>query len=299
MEMANDRHAYLIIAHTNWAQLQILVSLLDDKRNDIYVHIDKKSNVSDLRLVAQFSKLAFVERHDVRWGDVSQIKAELALFSAAVSGGGKMGYAYYHLLSGVDLPLHCQDYIHSFFKSHQGQEFIGFGRKDWNVKNRVYCHNFFMPYMRHKIKIIKSAFNKLRILLNNIQIHCGINIQKDKSIQFRYGANWVSVTHAFVIELLKRKDEILKMYRYSCCADEIYKQTFAFNSHFRNKVFDLDNELHSCMRDIDWNRGRPYTWHTDDDYNYLSTSERLFARKFDYDKYPEIVNRLIYKIKNE
>ena len=89
MEMANDRHAYLIIAHTNWAQLQVLVSLLDDKRNDIYVHIDKKSNVSDLRLEAQFSKLALVERHDVRWGDVSQIKAELALFSAAVSGGVK------------------------------------------------------------------------------------------------------------------------------------------------------------------------------------------------------------------
>lgn len=87
--MANYRHAYLIIAHTNWKQLQKLVSLLDDKRNDIYVHIDKKSDISELRLTARFSKLVFVERLDVRWGDVSQIKAEMALFSAAVSGGGK------------------------------------------------------------------------------------------------------------------------------------------------------------------------------------------------------------------
>lgn len=86
--MASQRHAYLIIAHTNWEQLQKLVSLLDDKRNDIYVHIDKKSNTSKLRLNTQFSKLVFVERHNVRWGDVSQIKAEMALFSAAVSGGG-------------------------------------------------------------------------------------------------------------------------------------------------------------------------------------------------------------------
>lgn len=136
-------------------------------------------------------------------------------------------------------------------------------------------------------------------MLNKIQIYAGMNIQKDKNIQFRYGANWVSVTHAFVVELLKRKDEILKMYRYSYCPDEIYKQTFAFNSQFRNNIFDLDDEFHGCMRDIDWNRGRPYTWHTADDYDYLSKSDRLFARKFDYSNYPEIIDRLIEKICNE
>lgn len=296
--MASQRHAYLIIAHTNWEQLQKLVSLLDDKRNDIYVHIDKKSNTSNLRLNTQFSKLVFVERHNVRWGDVSQIKAEMALFSAAVSGG-KTCYTYYHLLSGVDLPLHNQDYIHSFFKRYQGLEFIGFSGKELDVKNRVYCHNFFVPYIRHRVKIVGRLFNALRKKLNNIQIHARLNIQNDKNIQFRYGANWVSVTHSFVIELLKRKDEILKMYRYAFCSDEIYKQTFVFNSQFRNKVFDLDDEFHSCMRDIDWDRGRPYTWQTTDDYDYLSKSERLFARKFDYTKYPEIIDRLIEKICNE
>ena len=77
------------------------------------------------------------------------------------------------------------------------------------------------------------------------------------------------------------------------------KQTFTFNSQFRNKIFDLDDEFHSCMRDIDWNRGRPYVWHTAGDYAYLSKSERLFARKFDYNNYPDIINKLIYKIRNE
>lgn len=41
-----DLHAYCIMAHGNWEQLQMLVNMLDDCRNDIYLHIDKKSLTS-------------------------------------------------------------------------------------------------------------------------------------------------------------------------------------------------------------------------------------------------------------
>ena len=40
MEFSNKKHAYLIIAHNNWKQLSLLLSVLDDERNDIYIHID-------------------------------------------------------------------------------------------------------------------------------------------------------------------------------------------------------------------------------------------------------------------
>ena len=33
------------------------------------------------------------------------------------------------------------------------------------------------------------------------------------------------------------------------------------------------------MRLVDWNRGNPYTWQSQD-YNELIASDRLFARKF-------------------
>ena len=38
-----DKHAYCIMAHNNWAQLQMLIDCLDDMRNDIFLHIDKKA----------------------------------------------------------------------------------------------------------------------------------------------------------------------------------------------------------------------------------------------------------------
>lgn len=38
----NNKHAYLIMAHQNFEQLAILLELLDDIRNDIFIHVDKK-----------------------------------------------------------------------------------------------------------------------------------------------------------------------------------------------------------------------------------------------------------------
>lgn len=38
-----DKHAYCIMAHSNWEQLQILVDAIDDERNDIFLHIDAKA----------------------------------------------------------------------------------------------------------------------------------------------------------------------------------------------------------------------------------------------------------------
>ncbi len=38
-----NKHAYCIMAHGNWEQLQMLINALDDVRNDIFLHIDKKA----------------------------------------------------------------------------------------------------------------------------------------------------------------------------------------------------------------------------------------------------------------
>lgn len=38
----NMKHAYCILAHNNWEQLQLLLNCIDDDRNDIYLHIDVK-----------------------------------------------------------------------------------------------------------------------------------------------------------------------------------------------------------------------------------------------------------------
>ncbi|MGV0167193.1 hypothetical protein ACRYI5_01180 [Furfurilactobacillus sp. WILCCON 0119] len=68
-----EKHAYLIIANRNFEQLQSLVTLLDDPRNDIYILIDNKAKVDSLHLVVQHSQLKLVPRINIYWGDFSQV----------------------------------------------------------------------------------------------------------------------------------------------------------------------------------------------------------------------------------
>ena len=42
-EIYMGKHAYLIIAHNNFYILKKLIALIDDERNDIYIHVDKKT----------------------------------------------------------------------------------------------------------------------------------------------------------------------------------------------------------------------------------------------------------------
>ena len=73
MNLFNDakvmRHAFLILAHNEFQILKILLSMLDDGRNDIYLHIDKKVVLGpleqDLRRLR--SRQGISSRQKKRW----------------------------------------------------------------------------------------------------------------------------------------------------------------------------------------------------------------------------------------
>lgn len=101
------------MAHNNFYILEKLLLLLDDPRNDIYIHIDKK--ISDFNFgyfqnLCKASKVRYPQKRiNVRWGTQSLVITELLLYKTAVA---YESYQYYHLLSGVDLPLKSQHEIH-------------------------------------------------------------------------------------------------------------------------------------------------------------------------------------------
>lgn len=78
------KHAFLIIAHNEYDILRLLVSLLDDIHNDIFIMIDKKSDMPKDIEVKHSQIFWLKHRIDIRWGDISGIKAELSLFKCAV-----------------------------------------------------------------------------------------------------------------------------------------------------------------------------------------------------------------------
>lgn len=282
------KHAYLILAHSNEYVLKKLLSSIDDERNDIYVHIDLKSSIDLLSIKKSVSKsrIFIFKEKPIYWGHTSMIDVELFLYSKAVS---TMEYSYYHLLSGVDLPLKTQDEIHSFFSRHQGLEFIGFSQAMIDIEKVNKIHLFPKNLRVKENEYSNRLKRKIRTIFIQLQRLCNYN--RHKNIEFKFGAIWTSLTHPLVLDLIKERDTFLKLYRYSSCVDEIYKHTFVYNSKYREKVYDINNELNSCLRMIDWYRGDPYTF-TIDDFNLLKNSKYFFARKFDQNIDRDIIDKL-------
>ena len=266
------KHAFLIIAHNELRILNILLNMLDDSRNDIYIHLDKKwkLNLHDLYF-PQRANLFFVRRMDVRWGDISLIKLEFKLFRMAYENGP---YMYYHLLSGVDLPIKSQDYIHEFFKKNYGKEFIGFAQGE---ENEIDCYNKVMKFhlfSRH----IQSSNMFLVLCRTRLENILNKYLTRNSSVPFKKGTQWISITNECCKYILNKEKSILKRFKFTICGDEIFLQTIVYNSPFYEKCYNISDEYVSNQREIDWKRGNPYNW-TLEDKDILLRSDKIFARK--------------------
>ena len=285
------RHAYCILAHNEPAVFQRLIQGLDHPGNDIYVHIDKRSNINDFQVICQHSHVTFLgNRIACDWGSLSIVKAELRLFEEAAKNGP---YDYYHLLSGVDLPLKNQRYIHEFLDKNPGKNFIGF----WTLKdeNENECSKFF-HFLAHR------PGGNLWMRIGRFIDQWSVNFQRRLGIRVHYpfslykGSQWVSLSQGFLSWLIAREKTILKVFKYTFIPDERFIQSFFMASPFADTLYRPGaEEYEQCMREIDWQRGSPYTW-KEEDYEFLVNSERWFARKFSSSN-PGFLDRLLENIK--
>ena len=286
------KHAYLIIAHHEPLVLSTLLHALDDSRNDIFLHIDQRADnlrrqMADLH-TAHAGLIILPHPLKVYWGDISQVKAEFMLLEAAVQ---KEEYAYYHLLSGVDLPLKSQDYIHRFFQQHAGLEFVGFWQsaaQRRELDKRVSRYFFFTKALRPKDTLRHVLATPLgNILLIGQKL---LGIRRKKEVEFKKGPQWFSISHAFCLYLLSQKAWVLKRFAHTLCPDELFVQSVLWNSPFRAQIYNETDTDRGCMRLIDWERGAPYTWQATD-FKELTLSDKLFARKFSSAR-PDLLERI-------
>lgn len=281
------KHAYLIIAHHEFEILKKLVQAIDDERNDIYIHFDKK-NVSYPDLKTQYAGLyVLTNRTDVRWGDYSMVEAEYALFETAYRQGN---YSYFHLLSGVDLPIKSQDYIHCFFKVNAGKEFIGYYQENAakEIDRKMRRWHLFPNDFKNSNGI--SSLWKRVLRASFIRVQQLFGIYRNRHIPFKKGTQWVSLTADFISYLLQQKEMTRRIYSHTFCADEIFVQTICWNSPFRTRLYDTTDEGRGCMRMIGWEGNQIHDWE-EKDFEYLMQSDALFARKFT-SKHLDLVKRI-------
>lgn len=262
------KFAYLITSYNNFHLLSNIVSMLDDERNDIFIHFDSK--VRELPILqTKYSGLYIIsKRVDVRWGTVSQIDSYFELYREAFNHGP---YDFYHQISGTTLPLKSQDEIHAHFEKVKGASVFRFWDTD-DADFKVRRIHFWIDNFQSRKPFVRWYIQRQWTLNMFIQKRLGIRINRKE--QLYKTDSWGALSQKGIEYLLANEKAIKKRYRFSLAGDEYYmaselkkdsRQTVVDDPYLLYVDFELDHPRMLGQKD----------------YESLKDSKYLFARKFD------------------
>ncbi|MCL2561210.1 MAG: beta-1,6-N-acetylglucosaminyltransferase [Rikenellaceae bacterium] len=261
--------AYCIICHKFTPVLRELVeSVRAGGMNDIFVHVDEKSDITQFAQIAD--RVQFAEpRIDVCWGAYSQIEASLNLLKMPTSAD------YIALISGDTLPLRTDEQIKRYLGESGGREFV------YELPLR--------PSHPARLKYKYPPGGKPQGLVARLRQRLKLlprNPLFDTLPPLAFGSNWFVITPAFreyIFDFLRATPSYTEAFRHSHCGDELFFATLIEQSPFATRR-DPRRYLY-----VDWQTGPQYPRTLDEsDFGQLlaaksretDTEHYLFARKF-------------------
>ncbi len=191
----------------------------------------------------------------------------------------------------------AQNKIHEFFDANNGKEFIHFGTEQYqyDIKGRYDAYHFFSKYLGRNRK---EPWVTLETYSLAIQRRLKISRGEKSGLKYYGGAQWFSITGEFAEYIVENFYKVYwKHFRFGQILDEYAMQTIIVNSPFKDNLYlkGLSDDYRGCMRYIDWERGTPYVFRSED-FEDLINSGYLFARKFDEKVDREIIERLYNRL---
>lgn len=271
--------AHLILAHSNPGQLKRLVDKLAHVDSHIYIHLDKKTDITPFRHIADNKKAFFInDRTKVYWGTYSIVQATINSFAEMLNTG--IAYDHINLLSGQDYPIKPIAQIHDFLAANTGKIFMHSlsVENEWQealprIKN-YHLNHFKLPVGTYRIEQI------LNTVLPERKMPSGIEAV-GRSQWFTSSREGI----AYIVDYVKKEPWISRFFKLSWAADEMIFQTILFNSPLKNNMVN-DNLLY-----VDWSEKKPSPkMLTMDDAAALKASDKFFARKFNSEQDSKVLD---------
>lgn len=227
------KHAICIMGNGSSNVAQETINLLDDTEIDFFVHWDKKFTNPNFR--AKHSRIYYVDdRLDVKWGQYTEILAELKLLKLVKET--PRDYSYVHLISSSDIPLMTKSYFKKFFVK---EVYLGFQNPlPQDIKQRL---SFYYPISNVDVRNKKWIIKIIKFLNYVFRI----NRLKGNKLKVRKGPNWFSIKYKYVKEILSFDSTIFKD-SYLC--DEVIVQTVLSRFDHGSKIDDNEQ----AARYIKW-----------------------------------------------
>ena len=263
--------AHLILAHKNPKQLERLIRALQHPDFDIYIHIDKKADITPFQhLFNDRNVFAVRNRTKIYWASFGTIQATLNGFNEILPKGL---YDYINVISAQDFPIKPASSIYQFFLDKKGTEFITCegAENGWpEIAPRMQKYSLvnFQVKGRYAVEALLNKYLPPR------------KFPFDMKPVGR--ANWFTLSLnavQYVMDFIAQHPEYKRFFQFTWGADEVLFSTILYNSPFKDRI--EKNVVY-----VDWpenNDGHPKLLGSED-FEKLKASDKLFARKFDMEK---------------
>ncbi len=301
--------AYIISAYKLPDLLIRLVHRLQSPTSVFVIHVDKRTDkIQYQHMVTDLDHLAnvvFLKRHKCRWGDFGHVRATLKGLAYLFKTEATFDYVF--LLTGQDYPIKSNAYIELFLSKATGKEFISyyaFPNQAWagdgGMRRIELWHFRFLEDWPFKI------FRRLAHLPLHIRSTSRVKLTIASLINLVFsnrrlpgdmkpfgGPGYWCITREcaeFVNRFAGENSKFVKFFEYAYIPDEIFFHTVIMNSAFQQNVINDD------LRCIDITAGSgPRIWQRQD-FEILSQSRALIARKFDTTVDAEILDLIDSKL---
>lgn len=290
--------AILCQCHKNAEQVNRLIkSMQYNDVFDFYIHVDKKSNISNGILKNDHVFVLSNENCvNVLWGDISQVTATLKMIECAK----KKKYDYYWLLSGQDFPIKSPKYIVEFLEKDTNKNYINLFEGEKHKKTDFKRNEIYYCKFLRKRGLLSKLIKRLYIEITG-GWEKTYPLFKRKSIEnlqvnFFFGSSWWCLngrTIEWMMKYIEKNPNYVKFYRNTLCPDESFFQTLFMNSPFKDSKMEY-------LTYVDWSSGKsnPRILTLEDKDNIFA-SDFLIARKFDAEIDEDIIEELEMKIARE
>ncbi|MBW4591994.1 MAG: beta-1,6-N-acetylglucosaminyltransferase [Brasilonema angustatum HA4187-MV1] len=302
------RIAYIILAHKYPEQLVRLISKLNTDDVSFFIHIDKKTDKKIyhqvLTQLKDFPNVSFIKRYNSEWGSFDIVRASLEGIKSIVETGTYFDYVIH--LSGQDYLIKSNEQIKKFFQENKGREWIEYFPlpcSKWEDEDGglARVENWYIPWWKEEYFLIpkKRDFESpINSLLNSLLILLLPKRPKLPEGFDLYGGSqfWCLTGESikWINDFIKQNPKFVNRFNYTYCTDELFYQTLLLNSPFQGKI------INASLTYLEWPIN---AWHpkifSKNDFEKIRESEKLFARKFDMTKDPDILDMIDKMILSE
>ncbi|OED96328.1 beta-1,6-N-acetylglucosaminyltransferase [Vibrio breoganii] len=270
-----------IICHNLSESLIFTVNKLKESPNNIiFIHLDKKIDISLISNVEGANVHLIKDRISVEWGGFSQCEATLKILEISLC----YPINNISIISGDDVPLRSNNELGRTLNS--GIEYVAYQNNRITPVNPDYRVHYKYPkiFFKRNKNVYHKAYCKLHELMMRMGFHKNKGIEKLPKLY--KGTNWFSISRTailYIFEYLNKNPNYISFFENSFCSDEVFFHTILKTGDF--KFNDQATEIipYKCLRYIDWTSGPDYPKKLNAvDLIYAKNSTNcLFARKVD------------------